>query len=133
MYEIIRQVIRNGGYKLAAMQEKIKRMYIMGDLTQEQMDELLSLALDGVEIDAERPEVIQMLRNIDGRVKAIEEKMAMNESVEAYPAWTAWDGVSSNYQPGAVVSHNGKNWQSVYAGQNVWEPGTVGNGFWIEV
>lgn len=130
MYEIIRQVIENGGYKLAGMQEKIKRMYVLGDLTDAQMDELLALAAEGAASDAERPETIAMLRTLADRVSAIEERLGMNGSGEVYPEWKPWDGVSDNYQPGAIVSHNGRLWQSVYEGQNVWEPGTVS--FWVE-
>lgn len=132
MYEIIRQVIANGGYKLAGMQEKIKRMYVLGDLDAAQMDELLALAVSGAAADAERPETLAMLGSLAERVSAIEAKLGMNESGEVYPAWTAWDGVSSNYQPGAIVTHNGKLWKSVYEGQNVWEPGAVSASMWIE-
>ena len=130
MYEIIRQVILNGGYKLNDMQGKIKRMYVRGDLTEDQMDELLSLALAGAQTDAERPETIETLKALSDRVAAIEEKLGMGEAGEAYPAWKPWDGVSGNYQPGAIVTHAGKLWQSTYPGQNVWEPGVVGAGFW---
>lgn len=134
MYGIIRQVIGNGGYKLNDMQQKIKRMYVLGDLTAEQTDELLSLALAGAQADAERPETIEMIRNLASRVDAIEAKLGMGEGEdipqETYPAWTPWDGVSNNYQPGAIVAHNEKLWQSVFEGQNVWEPGAVS--FWVE-
>lgn len=40
--------------------------------------------------------------------------------------WEPWDGLSDKYQPGAIVSHGGKVWESTYDGQNVWEPGAVG-------
>jgi len=130
MYEIIRQVIGNGGYRLAEMQEKIKRMYVLGDLTDAQLDELLFLAVSGAAADAERPETIEMLMALAARVAAIEEKLGMNEGGETYPEWTPWDGVSADYVRGAIVSHGGRLWQSVYEGQNVWEPGTVD--FWVE-
>ena len=134
MYGIIRQVIGNGGYKLTEMQQKIKRMYVLGDLTAEQTDELLSLALSGAQTDAERPETIEMLKSISARLDKVEAKLNMLENSgtqpEEYPAWTVWDGISNNYQPGAIISHNGKLWQSAFEGQNVWEPGTVS--FWVE-
>ena len=137
MYEIIRQVIENGGYKLAEMQVKIKRMYMLGDLTDAQMDQLLTLAEAGAAADAERPETIIMLKSLSDRLKKVEDRLDAIEggdevAPQGYPEWTAWDGVSSNYQPGAIVSHNGKLWQSVYNGQNVWEPGLFGTGLWVE-
>ena len=54
-----------------------------------------------------------------------------NEQTE-YPIWKPWDGISKDYQIGAIVVHNGEVWESTFAGQNVWEPGTVGDNFWIK-
>ena len=34
MYNIIKSVILAGGYKLADIQFKVKKMYIMGDITE---------------------------------------------------------------------------------------------------
>lgn len=140
MYEIIRSVITAGGYKLAEIQHKVKKLYILGDLTEEQTDELLALAAQGVSADAERPEVLTMLRNLsaridahDARLTALEGGAADNEEPAAYEEWAAWDGVSDKYQQGAVVTHSGKLWRSAYNGQNVWEPGTAGTeSLWVE-
>lgn len=134
MYDIIKSVILNGGYKLTEIQHKIKKLYILGDITEEQADELINLASQGASPDAERPETLSMLQSLADRVKALEDKLADSEAgseeTDEYPAWKAWDGVSSDYQQGAVVSHNGKLWQSTVEGQNVWEPGVYG---WTEV
>lgn len=134
MYDIIKSVILNGGYKLHDIQHKIKKLYILGDFTEEQADELLALACEGVSTDAERPEALVMLQSLADRVKALEDKLAGEDAdageTDDYPAWEAWDGISSDYQQGAIVSHNGKLWQSNHAGQNVWEPGVFG---WTEV
>ena len=127
MYESIKNVITAGGYKLAEIQHKVKKLYILGDLSEEQTDELLSLAAAGVSAEAERPEVMQMLCSLSARIDALE---AAQSHAEEEPAgaetWTPWDGISNKYQKGAVVSHNGQLWQSTFSGQNVWEPGTVG-------
>ena len=55
MFEVIKSVISAGGYKLADMQYKIKKLYMMGDLTEDEMTNLLSRAAGGVSTDAERP------------------------------------------------------------------------------
>ena len=34
---------------------------------------------------------------------------------------------------GAIVTHSGKVLESVFEGQNVWEPGAVGINFWKEI
>lgn len=134
MYDIIKSVILNGGYKLTELQHKIKKLYVLGDITEEQADELINLATQGASPDAERPETLAMIQSLAERVKALEDKLADGETgseeTDEYPAWKAWDGVSTDYQYGVTVSHNGKLWQSTVEGQNVWEPGVYG---WTEV
>lgn len=132
MYNVIKSVITAGNFKLADIQHKIKKLYALGDLTEEQMDQLLNFANEHVSAQAERPEVLEMLRSLSERMDALEEKLNGAAAPDGYPAWTVWDGISDKYQYGDIVSHNGKLWQSVYAGQNVWEPGVVGSQFWAE-
>lgn len=140
MKTILKNVISVGGYKLSEMQHKIKKMYILGDLTEAEMDELLALASGGVSTDAERPEVMQMIRTLDEKISALDARVKNLEGKPDepdvpegdYPAWKPWGGISNDYQPGAIVTHKGKTWISTFAGQNVWEPGTVGEQFWEE-
>lgn len=140
MYEVIKSVIAVGGYKLAEIQYKVKKLYILGDITEEQMDELLSLAAGGVSTDAERPENLKLIENLAAEIEALKGRVAALEGAEddggeteEYPAWKAWDGISKDYQKGAIVSHNGELWQSVFTGQNVWEPGAAGTDFlWVK-
>ena len=137
MYEIIKTVISAGGYKLAEIQHKIKKLYILGDLTEEQMDELLAMTQQNATASAERPETLALIQNLADRVAAVEKALAAKEDgtqtePAEYDEWKSWDGISNKYQPGAIVSHNGQLWQSVYSGQNVWEPGTVGTeNLWV--
>ena len=130
MYGILKTHIAAGGFKLSEVQHKVKKLYVLGDLTEEQMDELLAMASHGVSADAERPETLQMLRNIADRVEALEKKLADQEDTgeeqPQYAAWKPWDGISQNYQLGARVTHNGHVWESTYNGLNVWEPGAAG-------
>lgn len=130
MYEVLKTVIYAGNFKLAEMQHKIKKLYATGDLTEQQLDELLGLATQGVSVDAERPEVLRMLQSLADRVTALEKKLAPQEEPgdeqPEHEAWQPWDGISDKYQPDAVVAHNGYMWKSTYNGQNVWEPGAPG-------
>lgn len=140
MYDVIKSAIAAGGYRLADMQYKIKKLYVLGDLTEAEMDELLAMAAGGVSVDAERPETLEMIRALDAKISALDERVKALEHkpVEPdvpegdYPEWKPWDGISKDYQEGAIVKHNGKVWISVFSGQNVWEPGTVGDQFWKE-
>jgi hypothetical protein len=136
MVNVIKSVITAGGYKLADVQHKIKKMYMFGDITEAEMDELLSLAADGVSSDAERPEVLAMLKSLSDKIDALTARVTVLEGGEEpepeYPAWEPWDGISDKYQKGAIVTHKGAVWESIFNGQNVWEPGTQGTeSMWV--
>lgn len=130
MYNILKDRISAGGFKLTEMQSKAKKLYAMGELDDEQLDELMELSQRNATPEAERPETLEMLRTLTERVEAVEKKLATQEDTGAesagYQAWKPWDGISDQYQPGSIVSHNGKLWKSVHTGQNTWEPGAVG-------
>ena len=130
MFEVIQSVISAGGYKLTTMQEKIKRFYLRGNITETEMDELLAMAAVGASTDGERPELLAMIQSLAADVVSMKERIDALEgkSVEEteYPVWKPWDGISNDYQYGAIVSHNGTLWESDFNGQNVWEPGVHG-------
>lgn len=139
MYEIMRSKIANGNYKLHEVQTRIKRLFLLGDLTEEQLDELMAMAVNGASADAERPENEQLIdvlaakiADLEARVKVLESggnsgtDDSEGEEQTEYPEWKPWDGISKDYEYGAIVSHNGELWESIFNGQNVWEPGAVG-------
>lgn len=138
MYSTIKDVISSGSFKLAEIQYRVKKLYIWGDLTEEQADELIAMAQEKASAASERPEVLTMLRNLDARIKVIEKKLSAQEDTSSgesqeYETWVAWDGISNKYQKDAIVRHGDKLWQSVFNGQNVWEPGAVGTeNMWVE-
>jgi hypothetical protein len=143
MFNIIKSTISAGGYKLTDIMHKIKKMYILGDLTEAQMDELLAMASGGVSTDAERPETLAMIRTLSEEIKALEARVKALEGYEpaepdepdvpVYSEWNPWDGISNDYQYGAIVSHNCELWISVCRGQNVWQPGTPGTeALWVK-
>ena len=138
MFNVIKGVISAGGYKLTDIQHKIKKLYMLGDITEAEMDELLALASGGVSVDAERPETLALIHSLAEEIEDLKERVKALEGgeddpAEDYPSWKPWDGISKDYQPGAIVSHNGELWESVFNGQNVWEPGTAGtDAMWVK-
>lgn len=144
MFEVLKSVILAGGFKLADIQHKVKKLFVLGDITETQMDELLQMASGGVSTDAERPETLAIMKalsermdGLEARLKALEggsdETPDSGDESAVYTAWEPWDGISNKYQPGAIVQHNDKLWQSIFSGQNVWEPGAAGTAnLWIE-
>lgn len=57
---------------------------------------------------------------------------ADSADADSVPAWQQPDS-TNGYASGAIVTHNGKTWQSVIS-NNVWEPGATGTeSLWVEV
>lgn len=56
-----------------------------------------------------------------------------NEPEEGYGEWVQ-PGADNGYSLGDRVSHNGKIWESIFDGSNVWEPGAQGTeALWKDV
>ena len=71
MKEFIDDVIAKGDYKLDELEVKIKKLYILGDLTEEEMDELLASAADSVDNSAQ-VDMFAKLVDLEHRVEALE-------------------------------------------------------------
>lgn len=146
---VFEAVIRGGDYKLSDIQEKIEKSYIGNKLTEHDRDDLLRQASAGINIAGERPSederfatLLQYIRALEERVKTLEESVFKPEVEEpsepgetpeepdvpvvTYEKWQPWDGINNKYQPGAIVDHKDKLWESIHPGQNVWEPGAPG-------
>lgn len=127
MYTIFKNRIESGNYQLFDIQSRIKKLYSLGDLNDEQMDELLQLSQRNATANAERPAILEILRRLEERVAALEgSSQDGSDSTATYEQWMPWDGISDKYQYGAIVYHIGKLWISIFNGKNVWEPGVPG-------
>ena len=148
MAAILKNVIRNGGMPLTQVSERIETMYLNGRINAEERLELTELMHEKASPENEKGGWEEMYRTLAGkyreleaRVEAAERALGLYQEPEdsetdaGYPAWEPWDGITDRYQPGAVVVHNGKVWESVYPGQNVWEPGAPGidERYWKEI
>ncbi len=140
MKEILENVIRGGGMALSQVAQRIDEMYVVGRLSAEERAELTALMHERAKPEAEKGDtdaridrLAQAMAALEARVKALERGGA--DDGDEIPAWKPWDGLSAEYAQGVVVAHKGKTWKSVYAGQNVWEPGAVGvdERYWVEV
>lgn len=141
MYNALKFEISLGNFKFIDLQQRITKLYAMGNLSDAELDELLAMAAEKATPDAERPELLQLILSLFAKVEALAARVKVLENGNAadpdtgsedYPTWEPWDGLSNQYQPGAIVSHKEQLWQSTFQGQNVWEPGTVGSQFWTQ-
>ena len=73
MYSFIKSIIETGNFKLSDMETRIKRLYVTGDLTEEQVPELLALAAENAS-DAVNANLYDMVVDLMHRVDAIESK-----------------------------------------------------------
>lgn len=71
MKKFIEQVIAKGDYKLDELETKIKKLYVLGDITESEMDELLTLAADSVDNSAQ-VDMFTMIVDLQHRVEALE-------------------------------------------------------------
>lgn len=63
--------------------------------------------------------------NAEAELVALQEAMLAAEGIKPGDEWRQPTGAHDAYPLGAVVAHNGKNWESTVAA-NVWEPGVSG-------
>ena len=138
MANILRSVINNGGMPLTQVSERIETMYVSGRINAGERNELTGLMHEKARPENEAGDykalyqaLAEKYNELEKRVKALEGGADEEEIAQ----WRPWDGVNDEYQPGAVVIYDGRIWQSVYDGQNVWEPGAPGvdERYWKEI
>lgn len=140
---ILENVIKSGKFDLARATTLIESGYVAGEYTEEERQELLNLRDQHLKPESQAPEMMQVLLRLEEKYAALEARVAElekgkadepGEETETYPAWEPWNGMDNRYQPGDKVIHNGFVWESRYAGQNTWEPGTLGTEqLWVKV
>lgn len=134
MYGMIRTMIEKGGYDLSRMVETITQAWWpLERISSEERDALIGMAKAGADPASNTPGLAAVVAALTMKLEALEARVnaldgGTQEEETGYPVWKPWDGVSRDYAQGAIVIHNGRLWQSVYAGQNTWEPGAAGTG-----
>ena len=129
IYVILKNVIESGEYRLSDMTTRIDTVWAEGKLTDAQRTELHALTQSRLTPDWEAPSLAAQVAALTARMADMKARLTALEGggeAEEWPAWEPWDGVSDRYKQGAQVTHNGYHWRSIFAGQNVWEPGAAG-------
>ena len=145
MYEIIKNIIENGAFKVSDLTNKIDTLWAESKLSDEERNQLVQMMTDYLNPASEAPEPKEMYERLEARVNVLEAEVQAlkgeepgggEEGTVTVPAWEPWDGISDKYQYGAVVTHNGKYFLNVLQGmQNTWEPESVGvdERYWKEI
>ena len=71
MKEFIESIIRTGNYVLPEMEERIQKMYVLGKITAEELEELLALAANNAN-DSMQIDVTAKIKELEDRIYALE-------------------------------------------------------------
>ena len=129
MYQIIKNVIERGGYDLTVILQKIKTLWVNGNITDEQYNELLGLARSGAQTK-DSIDIIARLNDLESRVRALESNTQTETPTEEYPEFV----VGKWYYNGDKCSFSGKNYicKAPTGAVCVWSP-TDYPAYWEEV
>ena len=75
MFDTFQTIINAGGYDLADLTERIKTLYAMGELSEEEMKQLFDSAATNANQDAMLPDVSERVGALETRLAAVEERV----------------------------------------------------------
>jgi hypothetical protein len=124
MFETFQTIINAGGYDLADLTERIKTLYAMGELSEEEMKQLLEQAQDNANQDAMLPDVSERVGALETRMAAVEERVGKleaggvepgepEEPVDEWPEWVRPTSKDTQYNKGDKVTFNGQHYVCV--------------------
>lgn len=130
MYSVIKDVITKGNYELVDILNKINKLWVEGSLTEEERDELVSLARTNAIPDnsyAENTEQIANLweycQQLDIRLSQLENGQGTTEPEEERPDYVQPTGAHDAYKIGDKITFQGKKYICKIDGC-VWDPVT---------
>ena len=140
MFATFQTIINAGGYDLADLTERIKTMYATGELTEEEMRQLLEQAQANAKPDdsyaplADRMKVIETWqREVEERLDKLEsgsstDPSELEESADEWPEYKQPTGAHDAYHVGDKITYNGKHYTCIYDGC-VWTPDAYPQGW----
>ena len=130
MYQTIKSVIQAGRYELNDMLRKIDTLWVQGDLSDEQREELVDLARESADPAASYAPLQEQIDQAFAQIKALGDRVAALEAgktpepspePEEWPTWVQPTGAHDCYNTGDKVTYNGQHYVSKING-NVWSP-----------
>lgn len=125
MFETFQTLINAGGYGLADLTERIKTMYVMGELTEDEMKQLLEQAQDNAKPDDSYAPLADRVKAIEEWETTIEERLSKLESGslpnpgepekpgDKWPEYKQSTGAHDAYHVGDKITYNGKHYTCV--------------------
>lgn len=113
MYEIIKNVITSDRYELSDMLVKIDTIWLQGDLTDAERENLVTMAQDGADA-TNSIQVMQKLEELDKRVKELEDAAASDSGDSEDTETTAPEYEAGKwYYTGDLVTFEGKTYKCI--------------------
>lgn len=121
MFETVQTIINVGGYGLADLTQRIKTLYALGELSEEEMTQLLDSAAANANQDAMLPDVSERVGALETRIAAVEERVGKleaggvepgepEEHVDEWPEWVRPTSKDTQYNKGDKVTFNGQHY-----------------------
>lgn len=120
MYETIRDLIEKGNYELTDILKKINTVWLKSYITDEQVEELETLARQNAKAENSYAPLQEQIENIYTELDKIkteinllknqEEVEEPTEPVDEYPEYVAPSGAHDSYHVGDKVTYNGKKY-----------------------
>lgn len=139
MYEIIKSVIVGRNYELKSVITKIKTLWVEGDITDSEKEELVDLARENAKPENSYAPMQEQLDKLAIEVKMLKAEVdalkkggtSEEESAVEYPEYVQPTGGHDTYKAGDKVMYKGKKYECQTDGC-VWSPDDYPQG-WREV
>lgn len=140
MFETFQTIVNAGGYDLDDLTQRIKTLYAMGELTEEEMKQLLEQAQTNAKPGDSYAPLVDRVKAIEEWETTIEERLSKLESglstnpgepekpADKWPEYKQPTGAHNAYHVGDKITYNGKRYTCIYDGC-VWTPDAYPQGW----
>lgn len=137
MFATFQTIINAGGYDLADLTERIKTMYAMGELTEDEMKQLLEQAQTNANPDDSYAPLADRVKAIEEWETTIEERLSKLESgsstdpgepADEWPEYVQPTGAHDAYHVSDKITYNGKHYTCAMD-NCVWTPDAYPQGW----
>ena len=136
MYNIIKNVINGKAYELTTMLTKIKTLWVEGDISDAQKEELVELARENAKPENSYAPLQNQINALFANMKELAQEIATlknggvapEEPTEEYPEYVQPTGGHDAYKAGDKVTYKGKQYECLIDGC-VWTPDNYPQGW----
>lgn len=140
MFETFQTLINAGGYDLADLTQRIKTLFALGELSEEELKQLLEQAQGNAKPDDSYAPLAERVKAVEEWETTVEERLNKLESglstdpggpeepADEWPEYKQPTGAHDAYHVGDKITYNGKHYTCVLDGC-VWTPDAYPQGW----